>query len=56
MTLNDAIALVKKDIEAGHAMRYSTENGALYVESNQGWSKFWPLDHVTYMGSNDSLD
>ena len=56
MTIYDAIQLVKKDIQDGHALRYSVESGSLYVESDQGWNRIWPMDDVTDLGSNDSLE
>jgi len=45
MKLTDAIDLAKQEIKQGYALRYHVEDGILDVETDQGWSQWYPLPY-----------
>jgi len=55
MTLHEAIEHAKGEIKAGFAINYAVVGGKLQVETDQGWSTWFPTDDEPYMGSNDTL-
>lgn len=42
--LAQAVALAKRAVAEGHAIRYTVAEGRVDVESDQGWQTWWPED------------
>lgn len=42
--MTQAIGLAKAAVASGEAIRYKASGNMLDVETDQGWSQWWPCD------------